>query len=376
MVATSSPYTRLIPAVAAVVLIFILYMTPTFHLPSSEITTPAPDVDTLSLSTLSGEHDLSEIGHDLEEQPALITSTPVETSPVIISDEVVPVIDDTSVTMSTPGLSYDIVVSYYNEDIASTTERLVQILELPVLRDYVRIRLFVYVKNEKEWVDEIEAALLAANIVNDQLLEPIVIHMPNQGREGGTFLTHIYERWDDLASHTMFIQAEMHHFGDAINRLSDYLIPATGILNLGMHFTCSCLRCTEPWDENRAFPRIIEMYTMVNGEFCDDAVPISYLGQLVVSQARIRANEREFYKYVLDTLVSDMENPIHKDPRQDMFNDSPSNPYFGHTIERAYLVLFGATGTSVAHSCGFGIAGLGHRKPADEPYSKCQWLDE
>jgi hypothetical protein len=379
MTATSSLRTRLIPAVAAVCLIFILYLTPSFHLPTPQITIPELSLDTSAIFGVEVTDPLKTTTQPVQEDasPALI-----ETLPPIIPDEAIPAVkeipavEETAVSVHTPGLSYDIVVSYYNENITAMAERIVQVVQLPVLKDYARIRVFVYVKNEKQWVDEVRQALLEANMVTAQVLEPIVIQSPNLGREGGTFMRHIYERWDDIASHTMLIQAEMHFHDDALNQLTDYLIPATGVLNLGMYMVCECLTCAEPWDYTRLFPRLLEIHSMVSKKFCEGQLPLSYLGQLVVSEKRIRINSRDFYKMMLDTIESDMDGFIHKDPRQDEFNDDPSNPYFGHTMERAYLVLFGAYNATVAHSCGFGIPGLVHRKPADEPYSKCQWLDE
>ena len=35
----------------------------------------------------------------------------------------------------------------------------------------------------------------------------------------------------------------------------------------------------------------------------------------------------------------------------DVFKDDETNPYFGHTLERSYMVLWGCEDTAVAEKC-------------------------
>jgi hypothetical protein len=214
---------------------------------------------------------------------------------------------------NTPSL--DIVVSMYKEDTNKTLHTINELKALEPLQN-LTITTYIYTKDVNAKVDELREIF---NTTHVSILR-------NVGREAGTYFTHILKEWDNLGRHTLFIQAEMHEFEAAKNRLSDWFEPDTGVLSLGQVESCDCVKCTDFWDSGRTFPRIEELYSALNGEFCPKKIAISYLGQIMVSAARIYSRGPSTYKYLKSVLEADMEHFIHSDPRQDMFKDETSNP--------------------------------------------------
>jgi hypothetical protein len=72
---------------------------------------------------------------------------------------------------------------------------------------------------------------------------------------------------------------------------------------------------------------------------------------VVVSAARIRQRKKEMYEHLKGVLESDMGHWIHKDEKVDLFKDEETNPYFGHTLEQSYMVLWGCDDTAVVEKC-------------------------
>jgi hypothetical protein len=203
----------------------------------------------------------------------------------------------------------------YKEDTNRTLHTINQIKELEAMQN-LTITTYIYTKDINAKVGELQEFF---NTTHVSILR-------NVGREAGTYFTHILKEWDNLARHTLFIQAEMHEFDSAKNRLEDWFEPNTGVLSLGQVESCDCVKCQDFWDSGRTFPRIEELYSALNGEFCPKKIAISYLGQIMVSAARIRSRGPSTYKYLKSVLESDMEHFIHADPRQGMFSDETSNP--------------------------------------------------
>jgi hypothetical protein len=259
----------------------------------------------------------------------------------------------------------DIIVSMYKEDTGETAAQIKELLALDPIREVEEVTVTIYVKDRNADTEAIKAATGADEVVQ----------LSNYGREGGTFLTHIIMNFDYLARHTMFVQAKMHSFDEAKNKINDYFINNTGVLNLGFLEGCECVACKDPWDQERRFPRLPQLYSALNGKMCPKHITLSYLGQMIVSAERIRSRPRQIYKHLRAVLESDMEHFIHDDPRQEWaFADDPSEPYFGHTLERSWMVLWGCEDTKILNGCG-GWEGLGRRRGVDEPYDKCQCLD-
>ncbi|KAF2429284.1 hypothetical protein EJ08DRAFT_661818 [Tothia fuscella] len=235
--------------------------------------------------------------------------------------------------------SLDIVVSMYKEDIHNLSVVLRDVQSLPPIKSISRVRTFIYVKDVEANIPMLQDALATSN----------VIQLPNAGRESGTFLTHIISNYDNLAQHTLFVQAEPHEFENAKNRIIDYFIPSTGVLPLGILEVCDCTSCKDPWNPDRTFNRIEELYSILNSKFCPSKITLSYLGQMIASKERIRSRPRKIYEYLNEILEADQDHHIHKDSEGlaqefEFFTDGPGNPYFGHTVERAWMLLWGLFG--------------------------------
>jgi hypothetical protein len=100
------------------------------------------------------------------------------------------------INSSLPQSEFDVVLSYYAEDVAFVA-RFIQYLRNISTLQKLKHRIIVYNKN--------------LNINNTHLKEvlkaDIVQPLPNLGREGATYLYHIIENYDILANHILFSQA-------------------------------------------------------------------------------------------------------------------------------------------------------------------------
>lgn len=257
----------------------------------------------------------------------------------------------------------DIIVSMYKEDAEALAATLNDLRALSPIQNITEIRTFIYVKDADANVTELKTILNATS----------VIRLPNVGREGSSYLAHIERNWEDLARHSMFIQAEMHELEGAKGRILDYFSPSTGLLPLGVLETCTCVSCSDPWDASRTFPRLEELYSNLNQRFCPKTITLSYFAQTIVSQKRIHMRPLQAYVHLRETLESGIDHFIHSDPRQEgAFHDDPSNPYFGHTVERAYTLLWGCE--DVGLRCG-GWDRMRSRRKEDDTDDQCQCMD-
>jgi len=258
----------------------------------------------------------------------------------------------------------DIVVSHYDEDLNKTAEMINELRNMPKFRQ-LEVEVHLYTKKQDADLDAIRETINTT----------YVTLLPNLGREGGTFFDHIILSWDRLARHTMFIQASMHEFDHAKEHIRDYFGVDTGVLSLGIYESCNCVDCTDPWDATRKFPRLEELYAALNGQFCPKQVILTYLGQFIASATRIRSRGLKTYEYLKKVLEADETHFIHADPKQDFFQDDVTNPYFGHTLERSWMVLFGCSEARLVEKCG-SWPGL---RVARKPFAAnddCQCLDD
>jgi hypothetical protein len=173
----------------------------------------------------------------------------------------------------------------------------------------------------------------------------------------------------------MFIQADMRMYDHARNRIADWLQANTGFLSLGYYEECECVQCVDSWEKTRIYPRIQELYSALNAECCPSKVTITYLGQIIVSAERIRSRSLQTYKYLQSILQSDGEDFIHSNMRQkNQFQDEKPNSYFGHTLERAWNVMWNCSDASVYRRCPSHEALL-QRRTMDQADDDCQCLD-
>lgn len=270
--------------------------------------------------------------------------------------------------------TFDVVISIYKENATILAQEIEEMRQLPQMAQYKDTRVFVYTKDLEANITELKEILNTTH----------VFHLPNRGREAGAFLTHILNNWNDLGAHVFFRQAELHHYGAAMRRLKEFLVPpsprggeSSGMFSLGWFDKCRCGECQDMSIGSRTWWRIPELYTLMYEEMCPEEVVITYLGQIVVSRKRIRAHPKKNYQHILDVLQSEMDHWIHKDPRPEKdFPDTLAEPFFGHTMERAWMILFGCADVNILKTCGTGIGSLLDGRRHDDAITRCQCMDK
>lgn len=259
----------------------------------------------------------------------------------------------------------DIVVSMYRENSTLVADNIRELLALRPIQA-LSPRIMIYLKDE-------DADPSAISALKATLNAHTVDKLSNKGREGGTYLSHILLRWDSLATHTLFLQADIHWWDDVKARITDYFVPSTGVLSLGRTLNvCSCTACSDFWDASRTFPRLPQLWSAINAELCPGGgILMGYGGQMIVSRKRILATDRRVYRHLLEVLEGGRGHWIHDDPRQEWFGDSVDEPYFGHTLERAWMTVFGCWDTRLAETC----PRIGDRRELADGDERCQCLD-
>jgi hypothetical protein len=267
-----------------------------------------------------------------------------------------------SSTMPTPKNKFDIVISMYKEDQIKMAEQLRELKGLTSLKG-LEPKVIIYVKDQEADAESIKKTVGA----------DVVKIIPNRGREGGTYLHHIVNEWDNFAAHTMFLQGDMHKFQKFTDRISDYFVPKTGVLSLGFgQSTCECNNCKDSWGGEDIWFRVPEVWSAVHGELCPNSgILISYGGQMIVSASRMRSSRKQVYEHIKGILESDEEHWIHADSKADSFVDKPDNPFFGHTLERSWMTLFHCSDPKLAVTC----PSLDKRRGENDSDGTCQCLD-
>lgn len=262
-----------------------------------------------------------------------------------------------------PRGKFDIVISMYWENQTKVAEAIREIKELAPLQG-LDPNVIIYIKDQDADVEAIKWGTGA----------DVVKIIPNRGREGGTYLSHILSEWNNLAAHTLFLQGDIHNFEKIKNRITDYFVPTTGTLPLGFGYTvCECNECRDSWGGDEVWYRVPEVYSAATGELCPNSgILVSYGGQFIVSANRIRSTKKQVYQYIQQLLESDSDHWIHEDSRMDRFNDKPDNPYFGHTLERSWMILFQCADPRLSITC----PKLDTRREPGDTDEKCQCIDK
>lgn len=261
------------------------------------------------------------------------------------------------------GRKFDVVVSMYQENQTKIAEELREIKNLSSLQG-LEPNIIIYVKDQ-----DVDAEALKVMVGAD-----VVKIIPNKGREGGTYLTHILDEWDNLATHTLFLQGDIHKFSQLSARITDYFFPGTGVLSLGFGYSsCSCDNCQDDWGGDDVWYRVPEVYSAVTGELCPTSkILMSYGGQFIASSNRIRSTKKHVYEHIKQLLESDKEHWIHGDSKMGRFNDRVDNPYFGHTLERSWMILFQCFDPGLSATC----PKLDSRRGPDDTDETCQCVDK
>ncbi|CAD6457022.1 9f8295c5-8b08-409b-93b5-ebc76511b7bd [Sclerotinia trifoliorum] len=258
--------------------------------------------------------------------------------------------------------SFDIVISAYTETPESIARMLHAIKSTSYLSS-IDPRVLIYTKDPT----------VSLSMLKNSTGVDIVKRLPNLGREGGTYLSHIVNEWDHLAAQTMFIQAHAHNIRELIPRINSYLVPQTGMLSLGFsEATCSCNNCGDRFGWKDDWSVIPSLYERIYDSSCSDSttVLLSYKGQFVASAKRIRGISRGIYEELLSTITS--ESGWSHDPRFVNKNDSTDNPSFGFAVERIWgLLMQCATDDRVSTKCPSMLSGMIRGSDVGD----CQCLD-
>ncbi|MDI1485877.1 MAG: hypothetical protein OHK93_004066 [Ramalina farinacea] len=190
-----------------------------------------------------------------------------------------------------------------------------------------------------------------------------VMHVPNIGREGSTYLNHILANWDDLPPYTLFTQAiikkaQKEGAADAedsgtllpwlTSRLAEKFDNNTGFMSLDRkHDICYCGHCTDIHNRDEFYPLWPQLFAMMEGRVCGAGEPsvLSFNGHFIVSRKRIRERPKELYGYLRDLVDAPEGHWLHEESFPKWFDrekgkSSPQDPKFGHTLERLWHILF------------------------------------
>jgi hypothetical protein len=281
-----------------------------------------------------------------------------------------------------PFRALDIVIARYDE---SASEVAAHINELLSLRKIGLLNPEIVIYNKLEAGNSSSTFLQELHEELPAYSAPpkiVTLTLPNIGREADTYLEHITTQWDDLANHTLFMQASVHFAPSGyLSRVSDYFVPSTGFLSLADPggFCPSCEDCRDrDWAEDPALLR--ELYKDFNGQAeCKDVV-LTYRGQFIASAARLRGNDFGSYRRWLDEL-RDPSGRLHTAPytenRWSVKKDSLSAPRVGFTLERTWGMILQCNEKRMAGSC----PSLVSRALCPEPLcgvaslAECQCLD-
>ena len=144
-----------------------------------------------------------------------------------------------------------------------------------------------------------------------------VIHLPNVGREGHTYLYHIINNYDNLSEYTMFLQG--HPF-DHTPYLESIL--ASDEWKKSFHVMSANIFDRTINNEQNPYT-MLELYNILfNRKKTEYSLWFGAGAQFCVSRATIRTRPKEFYQRIYAILACDV------------------NPIEGHAIERFWPMIF------------------------------------
>jgi hypothetical protein len=147
------------------------------------------------------------------------------------------------------------------------------------------------------------------------------IPLPNVGKEGHTYYTHICENYDKLADYTAFVQGNpFDHFPNFIEHVQTFMDSDHAPFEpLGtIVFCCNLSGCKFHQD----LP-LKDVYEHLFGERKEELAFTFYGGaQFIVSKEQIRKRPKSFYQKIVDLLSKEI------------------NPLEGFVIERFHHFIF------------------------------------
>ena len=210
-----------------------------------------------------------------------------------------------------------------------------------------------------------------------------VISLPNIGREGSIYLHHILDHYHNPPAYTLFAQAEPQaaqiESGPRMGALQDWLMDrlkrrftsTTAFMSLASHHDIGrCGYYTDMSPQGHIYPLWPQLYALIEGNVCakNQTQVTTYHGHFIVSRQRILARPRKLYKHLQELVNAPEDHWIHgeQDPtwfEQHKGPSKPSNPKFGHTLERLWHTMFGCGDPAEVVDCdvsgGFGVQGPG-----------------
>ncbi|GAA6021389.1 hypothetical protein JCM10207_002033 [Rhodosporidiobolus poonsookiae] len=186
-----------------------------------------------------------------------------------------------------------------------------------------------------------------------------IVHLPNYGREGSTYLHHLTRRYSPslflstaspaphdkplrhLADTTLLLQGHLAYDWIAAHRLRFALSRRTGFLSFGPYLTTLCGVDSHI---NGVYGGVKTVFREVEGRACkegeeEDRRLSTYAGQVALSRSQVLKNPKEVYEHLLGWIELPDDDPIHHE-----WNPSgPSSrldPAAGHALERSWPIVF------------------------------------
>ena len=301
--------------------------------------------DTKPLDTSSSALNEALITPSSERLP---TANVDEDTPAAVSDGAVPIqapaaVPDSQIQVA-PKPQFDVVIAHHSEEPYYIRVWTDSLRSIPYIQE-LGMRIIIYTKGSMEL-----AAIKEASGADE------VIQLPNVGREGGTYLHHMLSVYDDPPQFTLFAQAKLKKAQEEgsgkmtqwlQDRLRTKLGDETGFMSMDRkHDICYCGHCTD-MGRDEFYPMWPQIYSMLQGKVCQrlGGNVLSFNGHFIVSRKRILARSRGIYQYLQALVDAPEDHWIHSEPEPKWFEKEkgksiPSNPKFGHTLERLWHTIF------------------------------------
>ncbi|KAI5820840.1 hypothetical protein BZA77DRAFT_49066 [Pyronema omphalodes] len=226
-----------------------------------------------------------------------------------------------------PPHRFEIVIAHYSEPLAELNNVLESLQRLPNLRQLSPI-ITLYSKNPSISDDTYQSLVPSAR----------VIRHANNGREGGTYLHHLLSRYNELAEHTLFMQAEVHNLPYFLRHIEEFFDPErTGFLPLSFTGrTCELSRCVDEFGYRETRGDIPALYMRLYDQLPERGrISINYKGQFIVSAKRARGVKKDVLELLHQTVESEKRGRG-----------------FGYTLERIWGFVFNCADGEMAVRCG------------------------
>ncbi|GAA93549.1 uncharacterized protein L969DRAFT_557826 [Mixia osmundae IAM 14324] len=240
--------------------------------------------------------------------------------------------------------SIDLVVSFYDE---SPSDVLTELTFIRSLLPAANLTTYVYSKSATASLEELRDTLGADHVA----------YLPNVGREGGTYLDHIISHYDrqDFADHTLFTQAHLSYREIAERRLGA-LRSSTDYLHLAPYVPSECGLDQRVWFMLPRLREIVNYFNAAPNSFCHGRQLASWAAQFIVSRRKIMARTVEQYQTINTMIGAPEAHWIYADHVPEGWDwggqgNNPGNNYFGHSLERAWPVIFGCDDVRIADEC-------------------------